>query len=93
MNCLSLELISSGERTNARLELCLLNLHIAFLSIENQRHQLDPNDDLLVPPILFGPLLFHTVESAEKKMKTMLATKIDLSIRAFFTKRTSSIAV
>ena len=55
MNCLSLVLISSGERTNARLELCLLNLHIAFLSIENQRHQLDPNDDLLVPPILFGP--------------------------------------
>ena len=65
MNCLSLVLISSGERTNARLELCLLNLHIAFLSIENQRHQLDPNDDLLVPPILFGPLLFHTVGSVK----------------------------
>ena len=75
MNCLSLVLISSGERTNARLELCLLNLHIAFLSIENQRHQLDPNDDLLVPEIV-GPLLFHSGQKRKKKLT--MTRKVDL---------------
>ena len=76
MNCLSLALISSGERTNARLELRLRNLHIGFLSIENQRHQLDPNDDLLVPPNFVWSLVIP--QWAVEKKKLTKATKVDL---------------
>ena len=35
MNYLSLALMSSVEKTNALLKLCVLNLHIDFLFIEN----------------------------------------------------------
>ena len=35
MNCLSLTLMPSVEKTNALLQLCVLNLHIDFLFIEN----------------------------------------------------------
>ena len=35
MNCLSLALILLVEKTKALLKLCMLNLHIDFLFIEN----------------------------------------------------------
>ena len=47
MNCLSLALILLVER-KALLKLCMLNLHIDFLFIENQRHQTAIDDVLLV---------------------------------------------